>query len=414
MVALSPMVIGGQRPGQQPTSFLNQAEGGGFNHNGAHQAASPTAKARAVARMKLCADAAWSAAHPAFCPEDGSTTGEVRGARLAAMDVTAQESTKPDGEWGPLLPIATTAIHAVVLPTNKVLYFSQPKWPAEDETVDGGNAHVWDPLTNTTTSVPPPVDSYPGRDIPFADGRKVPANLWCAGQTLLPDGRVLVVGGNLEYPINGGNGAGHGFKGGKWVMTFDPWTETWTRYKDMDHGRWYPTLTELPDGRVLIVGGWDETGGQADPGNPAGPPIMSNDQDVEVFDPRRRRARRPPRWSASCRPGSRRRRATRGRTTRASASTRTCSCCPAPRRSDGAATRCWWRDPASTTRRSSTRPTGRGPTSSPRRTPTATRSRTPASPASRATARGAPRGSSPPARTARPRSSCSAAPTPGK
>ena len=284
MVAIGPMAFGGERPAQQPQSFLNQAEGGGFNHNLAHQAASPEAKARAVARMKLCDDAAWRRAHGAFCPEAGTSAGQIRTARLAAMDLTAQATTKPDGEWGPLLPIPTTAIHAVVLPTNKVLFFSQPKWPAEDETTDGGNAHLWDPLTNTTKSVPPPVVAYDGRSVPFAGNRKVPANLWCAGQTLLPDGRVLVVGGNLEYPINGGNGAHNGFKGGKWVMTFDPWTETWTRYQDMDHGRWYPTLTELPDGRVLIIGGWDETGGSA--GIVAtGPPTMHNDQDVEVFDP---------------------------------------------------------------------------------------------------------------------------------
>ena len=51
-------------------------------------------------------------------------------------------------------------------------------------------------------------------------------------------------------------------------MTFDPWTETWTRYADMPHGRWYPTLTELADGRVLIVGGWDETGGVRAPAAP--------------------------------------------------------------------------------------------------------------------------------------------------
>ena len=284
LVALSPIVFGGDYPDQTPQSFLNQAEGGGFNHNLAHQTASPAAKSRALARVKLCQDDAWRASHAAFCPEDGSTNAQVRSARLAAQDLSAAGSEKPDGMWGPLFNVPSTAIHAIVLPTNKVLWISQPKWPAEDETVDGGNAYLWDPLTNTSTSVPPPAVTWNGRDIPFSDNRAVPANLWCAGQTLLADGRVLVVGGNLEYPINNGNGAGHGFKGGQWVMTFDPWTETWTRYQDMDHGRWYPTLTELPDGRVLIVGGWDESGGSS-AGSDDVPPLMHNNQDVEVFDP---------------------------------------------------------------------------------------------------------------------------------
>jgi hypothetical protein len=106
---------------------------------------------------------------------------------------------------------------------------------------------------------------------------------------LLADGRVLVVGGNLAYPIGGGGagaGAGTGFKGGAWVMTFDPWTEQWTRYQDMQSGgRWYPTLTMLRDGRVLIVGGWDETGGSETGGDPDLPPTMANNQSVEIFDP---------------------------------------------------------------------------------------------------------------------------------
>jgi Domain of unknown function (DUF1929) len=51
----------------------------------------------------------------------------------------------------------------------------------------------------------------------------------------------------------------------------------------MPHGRWYPTLTTLPNGKVLIVGGWDETGGDA--AGPNAAPAMRNNQDVEVFDP---------------------------------------------------------------------------------------------------------------------------------
>ena len=123
--------------------------------------------------------------------------------------------------------------------------------------------------------------TYEGRD---GGAITAPANLWCGGHTLLPDGRVLVVGGNLEYPTQSALGDRYGYKGAKWVMTFDPWTETWTRYQDMDHGRWYPSLVELPDGRVLILGGWDETGG-VDNGGASYPPSMVNNQDVEVFNP---------------------------------------------------------------------------------------------------------------------------------
>lgn len=278
-------VLGGGRPAPTDQSFLNQAEGGGFDHNLAHRASSPQAKAAALEALDRCASPGWRSLNPESCPADGASTHEVKALRAEAADAPAQAlAESDDGLWEALKHIDSTAIHGVVMPTGKVLYFSQPKYPTEIEAVDGGTAHVFDPATGTTRSVPPPVVTYDGRDAPFPDGNRAPANLWCAGQTLLPDGRVLVVGGNLEYPTPSGLGDRNGFKGGKWVMTFDPWTETWTRYADMPHGRWYPTLTTLPNGKVLIIGGWDETGGDAG-GNPNAEPVMHNDQDVEVFDP---------------------------------------------------------------------------------------------------------------------------------
>ncbi len=276
-IAVAPMVVGAD-PLPDTTTFLNRVEGGGFDHNRAHIRANPAAVRRADVRLDLCDDKGWRADNAWLCPAEPPTLAETASARLAGADLAPQGPTQPDGLWGPLLGIPSTAIHAIVLPTNKVLFVSQPKWPTEDEAVVGGNAHVWDPVTNTSRSVPPP-------DVPYPSGPDRPANLWCGGQTTLADGRVLVVGGNLEYPLNGGIGEGNGFKGGTWVMTFDPWTETWTRYADMAHGRWYPTLTELPDGRVLIVGGWDETGGEEGAGGPGDAPRMVNNQDVEVFDP---------------------------------------------------------------------------------------------------------------------------------
>ncbi len=60
--------------------------------------------------------------------------------------------------------------------------------------------------------------------------------------TLLPDGRVLVVGGGWE------NAQGS-------AELWDPATESFSPAASMAEGRWGHTATLLPDGRVLVVGG---------------------------------------------------------------------------------------------------------------------------------------------------------------
>jgi len=49
--------------------------------------------------------------------------------------------------------------------------------------------------------------------------------------------------------------------GTTFVYLFDPTRESWEFVSDMVEGRWYPTNTTLPDGRVLIISGSDEGGG---------------------------------------------------------------------------------------------------------------------------------------------------------
>nr|WP_230417174.1 galactose oxidase-like domain-containing protein [Micromonospora tarapacensis] len=44
------------------------------------------------------------------------------------------------------------------------------------------------------------------------------------------------------------------------AFEFNPWTERYERVDDMFEKRWYPTLTGLPDGRVLTVSGLDGSG----------------------------------------------------------------------------------------------------------------------------------------------------------
>jgi len=60
------------------------------------------------------------------------------------------------------------------------------------------------------------------------------------------------------------------------TFEFNPWTERYERVDDMHEKRWYPTLTGLPDGRVLAVSGLDG-GGQ----------VVDGTQN-EIYDPRTR------------------------------------------------------------------------------------------------------------------------------
>ena len=87
---------------------------------------------------------------------------------------------------------------------------------------------LWDPVTGTFD--------------PVAYGR----NLFCAGHIQLPDGRTLIVGGH----ISADNGLAD-------TTIFDPVSRSYFRGPDMSVGRWYPTVTTLPDGRLVTVAGRD-------------------------------------------------------------------------------------------------------------------------------------------------------------
>ena len=70
------------------------------------------------------------------------------------------------------------------------------------------------------------------------------SELFCAGHITFRDGRMLSVGGHALDHV--------GLRAGR---IFNPATSQWTSTPDMAYGRWYPTLTTLPDGRILTLSG---------------------------------------------------------------------------------------------------------------------------------------------------------------
>jgi hypothetical protein len=191
-------------------------------------------------------------------------------ARLAASGRLDRTGRWPDGgEFDIRTPDGTTtfATHATMLPTGKVLWYSIPSHP--DRPLGPRRlavAVLWDPSKGTGPGsfkrVNPPIDPNTGQ----------PVNIWCSGNSLLADGRVLVTGGNLMYTVESPGGK---FAGLNHVYTFNPWTERWKRQPDMLHGRWYPTNLLMPDGRTFIMGGLDERG------------YGDKNEDLELFTPSR-------------------------------------------------------------------------------------------------------------------------------
>jgi hypothetical protein len=71
-----------------------------------------------------------------------------------------------------------------------------------------------------------------------------PFDLFCSGHALLADGRLFVAGGHVADNVGLADAA-----------IYDPFADAWTDLPDMAAGRWYPTVTPLADGDVLVVSG---------------------------------------------------------------------------------------------------------------------------------------------------------------
>jgi hypothetical protein len=145
------------------------------------------------------------------------------GGGLATPRAVAQ-STDPSvvGEWRTLSePWPFRAIHMQMLPTGKVMFWT--RYP------EGYQPRLWDPATDML-----------GPSLPSAGWQE-----FCASQSLLADGTLLIAGGHV-------NGDGDG---APYASVYDPFTNAWTRQPDMNAGRWYPTSVTLGNGEVVVVAG---------------------------------------------------------------------------------------------------------------------------------------------------------------
>ena len=126
-------------------------------------------------------------------------------------------------------------LHISLLPSGKVIGWGKFE--------DGGGMgtmatipRLWDPASGNppTSAVQVPADTM----------------LFCSGHTQMADGRLMVSGGHKQDDVGIDN-----------TNIFDWQSESWVPgLPKMAHGRWYPTVTTLPDGRMLTMAGRDSSG----------------------------------------------------------------------------------------------------------------------------------------------------------
>lgn len=131
------------------------------------------------------------------------------------------------GEWGAPVSWDIVPLHISLLPTGKVL-----AWGKYEPDGSMGMPRLWNPAAGAPSAAA----------MVMAD-----TMLFCAGHTLMADGRVMVSGGHKDDD-----------RGLDVTNIFDPGAESWVPgLPKMAAGRWYPTVTTLADGRLVTVAGRD-------------------------------------------------------------------------------------------------------------------------------------------------------------
>jgi hypothetical protein len=153
-----------------------------------------------------------------------TATNAVGTGPASAQSLPVTPSPQTGGAWSNLQTWPIVALSNTLLYNGSVVAWDG--WQQPQPSV------IWNPATPQTFTT-----------------RNAPSSVFCDGAASLPDGRLLVAGGF--------GGLSTGQLGIVDTNIFDPATNTWTRVADMKKPRWYPSLTELPDGRYVAISGND-------------------------------------------------------------------------------------------------------------------------------------------------------------
>jgi YVTN family beta-propeller protein len=158
---------------------------------------------------------------------------------MASPSITLAAATSSSydiiGKWDAAMNWPLVPIFVSLLNDGRVIAYDS----ATDNSVDLTNIHnttrvaIWDPVSNVIKRA----DVNTGYE------------LFCSGFSKLPDGRLFAAGGNINAALGGLNK----------THIFDPILDHWSLEATMAAPRWYPSVTPLNNGEMLITGGGPAT-----------------------------------------------------------------------------------------------------------------------------------------------------------
>jgi hypothetical protein len=151
------------------------------------------------------------------------TARDERNYSWSRLDPFGAEPTctpEKEGYWDNPFPVDVAGFHAALMRNGQVVVFGFSDFDAERSV-----SAVYDPQTGASRML-----SYPGGNH---------HDMMCAGQCTWPDGKLWVVGGSQTNRVS----------------VFDPIGGTWAASTPVDPGRWYGTLTSMPNGDAFLIGG---------------------------------------------------------------------------------------------------------------------------------------------------------------
>ena len=157
---------------------------------------------------------------------------------IQPQSIIREASAQSLGSWSLGQNTLIPPIHTALLRNGKIMYVAGSGW---DQNAKFGpfRAAVLDLNTNSESI-------YETTD-----------DLFCCGFSHLTNGNILIAGGTKDYDDVAGDGKWHGTKV---AYEFDVDSSTFYKVPSMAHGRWYPSMVALPEGKAMVTTGFDEYG----------------------------------------------------------------------------------------------------------------------------------------------------------